>query len=194
MIVPISFAFRSRFAQTLKIFNIDTRLHDKAIATITETASNMPNVPQYPQKASVEVAESVARTWPNESYPPIAILVRGQEVQVTGASKDGEWIHIERPIDGWMKIEQVRFADKDRSPQLTPAVFRLYLWIKAKPRLRVRASPDTESEIITHVMYGEMVEIDNLTSDKQWAHIIAPKEGWVNTFYLSNQPLKDIKK
>ena len=149
---------------------------------------------QPPQTGWIAGAQVVVRTWPRESYPPVAVLIRGQEVHITEAARNGLWIHIDQPIEGWVPIEQLRFEEKGRALLLTPTAFRMYLWVKAKPRLRVRALPNTDSEIITHVMYGEMVEIDNLTSDKQWAHIIAPAEGWVNTRYLSDKPIKQSEK
>lgn len=149
---------------------------------------------QPPQTGWIAGTQVVVRTWPRESYPPVGVLTRGQEVHITEAARNGLWIHIDQPIEGWVPIEQLRFEEKGRALLLTPTAFRMYLWVKAKPRLRVRALPNTDSEIITHVMHGEMVEIDSLTSDKQWAHIIAPTEGWVSMRYLSDRPIKQSEK
>jgi len=158
--------------------------------TVSATAVHGPSGSHQPQRAWVISTESHVRAWPDENYPPVAAIVRGQEVRVIEKSPDGRWAHIDQPVEGWVPVDQLRLADKGNAPRLTPTVFRIYRWVKAKPRLRVRSAPNTDSEIVTHVMHGELVEIDQLTDDRQWVHIIAPAEGWVSTRYLSLTPVK----
>ena len=127
---------------------------------------------------------------PGKGHPALAEVLRGQEVRIIRESDDGEWSLLDQPVAGWVQTEHLRYTEKYVSFRLTPASFRTYRWVKADPRLRVRSSPDIDSDIVTHVAHGELVEIDQLTEDMRWAHIVAPVEGWTSIRYLSLTPIE----
>jgi len=169
-----------------------TKKNEKKTENIMPPTVFTPNTQlAFSKTAWVDTSVLAVQAWPSTGNHVLAEILRGQEVRVVGESNDGQWSLLDQPVEGWVRTEHLHFSEKGISPRLTPASFRTYRWVKAKPRLRVRFSPDTNSEIVTHVAHGELVEIDKFTNDLEWAHIIAPEEGWCSTRYLSLKPVKE---
>lgn len=141
-----------------------------------------------PKTACVNQDYLNVHVWPGVGYPVLAEIVRGQEVHVIEESSDGQWSLLTQPVKGWVRTTCLRHTEKSDSPDLAPANPKTYRWVSARPRLRVRSLPNSDADITTHVAHGELVEIARFTEDLRWAYIIAPAEGWVSVWYLSETP------
>lgn len=108
-------------------------------STATKAITSVPG--SSAKNAWVDTSVLSVQMWPGKGHPALAEVVRGQEVSIVRESENGEWSLLYQPMQGWVRTEHLRITGKYVSPRLTPTSFRVYRWVEAVPRLRVRSDP-----------------------------------------------------
>ncbi len=166
-------------------------------------------------KATVSARSLRVRAEPSPDAKVIGSIKEGQVYDVVGLSSDGEWVQLTIPAipggKGWVSanfvsvqgaitgaaITEAATAAAVRLPTPTP---RAAAQIAAAPgtatvqteglRLRVRAEPSANAEIVGYVYNGEVYEVTGKTDDGLWTQIGGRNGtdnlngGWVATEFL----------
>lgn len=166
-------------------------------------------------KATVSAKSLRVRSEPGPDAEILGGIKEGQVYDVIGLSSDGEWVQLAIPAlpggKGWVSanfvsvkgaitgasITEAATAAAVRLPTPTP---RLAPQPAAVPgtatvktegvRLRVRAQPSANSDIVGYVYNGEVYEVKGKSGDGTWTEIGGRtgtdnlNGGWVSTEYL----------
>lgn len=166
-------------------------------------------------KATVSAKSLRVRSEPGPDAEVLGGIKEGQVYDVIGLSSDGEWVQLAIPAlrggKGWVSanfvsvkgaitgaaITQAATAAAVRLPTPTPrlapqpAAVAGTATVKTEGvRLRVRAKPSANSDIVGYVYNGEVFEVKGKTDDGLWTEIGGRtgtdnlNGGWVSTEYL----------
>jgi N-acetylmuramoyl-L-alanine amidase len=153
--------------------------------------------------ATVTARSLRVRSAPNETAEVVAGIKEGEQYSVLGLSGDGLWAELEIPQapggSGWVSINFVSVAgpitdaatsDAALTPVPTPQAG--YAVIQpVSPRLRVRAEPNTEAEIVGYAFTGQSFPVVEMSADGQWVKISGvegsenPNGGWVTADFVA---------
>ncbi len=166
-------------------------------------------------QATVSAKSLRVRAEPGPDAEVLGGIKEGQVYDVIGLSSDGEWVQLAVPAlpggKGWVSanfvsvkgaitgaaITEAATAAAVRLPTPTP---RLAPQPAAVPgtatvktegvRLRVRANPSSNSEIVGYIYNGEVYDVKGTSDDGRWTEIGGRtgtdnlNGGWVATEYL----------
>ena len=166
-------------------------------------------------KATVSAKSLRVRAQPGPDAEVLGGIKEGQVYDVIGLSSDGEWVQLAIPAlpggKGWVSanfvsvkgaitgaaITEAATAAAVRLPTPTPrlapqpAAVQGTATIKTEGvRLRVRAQPSANSDIVGYVYNGEVFEVKGMSDDGTWTEIGGRtgtdnlNGGWVSTEYL----------
>ena len=152
--------------------------------------------------ATITSPSLVLRQAPNEESEVLQDLTQGDIYKVIGISTDGTWVRLEAPSasggSGWVAarfvtvkgdITDVPITDEsgEAISRPTPAPGGVVVRTDGT-RLRVRAEPTTDSEIVGYVYDGEAYNVLETTADGAWARLDVaglPDGGWVSIEFLT---------
>lgn len=166
-------------------------------------------------KATVSARSLRVRAEPNPNAEVVGGIKEGEVYDVIGLSSDGEWVQLAVPAipggEGWVSANFVSVQGAITGATITEAVTaaavnlptptpRAAAQIAAVPgtvtvqtegvRLRVRAEPAPDAEIVGYVYEGEVYEVTGTTDDGLWTQIGGRvgtdnlDGGWVATEFL----------
>ncbi len=166
-------------------------------------------------KATVSAKSLRVRAEPGPDSEVLGGIKEGQVYDVIGLSSDGEWVQLAIPAlrggKGWVSanfvsvkgaitgaaITEAATAAAVRLPTPTPrlapqpAAVAGTATVKTEGvRLRVRAQPSANSDIVGYVYNGEVFEVKGKSDDGSWTEIGGRtgtdnlNGGWVSTEYL----------
>jgi uncharacterized protein YgiM (DUF1202 family) len=165
-------------------------------------------------KATVSARSLRVRAEPSSTAEVIGGIKEGEVYDVVGLSSDGEWVQLAVPAipggEGWVSANFVSVQGAITGATITEAAPaaaslptatpRAAAQIAAEPgtatvvteglRLRVRAEPSADAEIVGYVYEGEVYEVTGTTDDGLWTEIGGRSGtdnlngGWVSTEFL----------
>ncbi len=149
--------------------------------TLTPTPTPVPLV-------GILTAEVNVRSGPGTSYSSLGLLGRGESVQVTLQSDDGQWYRILYPSApegyGWVAVRYVSLPEPTALQTIMPGV----VYGRVLTRLNVRAGPGTSFETVGTLESGMLVILKGRNSSASWFQIEYPigtsRIGWVTAQYI----------
>lgn len=152
--------------------------------------------------ATVTARSLRVRGEPNETAKVVAGIKEGEEYPVLGLSGDGLWVQLAIPQApggaGWVAINFVSVAGPitdaaTSNAALTPVPTPQpgYAVVQpVSPRLRVRAEPSTEAEIVGYAYTGQTFPVEEVAPDGLWVKLAGvagsenPAGGWVTADFV----------
>lgn len=148
-----------------------------------ELQPDTPPPPEGGEKYRVDAASLNLRQGPGTNYAVIGSLKKGEIVDGTAVSADGQWAQVRKStgVTGWASLKYMTHI-----PAPPPAGSADVLMIVTADRLNVRSGPGTGYSIIGKVSRGERLIHLNATPDWRWVNIKTPedKTGWCSAKYL----------
>lgn len=188
-------------------------------ATAGDAAGDAAGAPASAQ-ATVSARSLRVRAEPSPNAEVVGGIKEGEVYDVIGLSSDGEWVQLAIPAipsgEGWVSANYVSVqgaiteaaiteaAIAEAAPAAGAAGLPTATPRAGQPaaaagtatiatdglRLRVRAEPSADAEIVGYVYEGEVYEVVGTTDDGQWTQLAGQagtdnaNGGWVATEYL----------
>ena len=183
-----------------------------ACASATPTASDVDASTDNGALATVSVKSLRVRAEPDSDAEVVTGIKEGEQYKVIGLSSDGEWVQLAVPRAptgrGWVSTNYVTVqgaitdagvTQVDTKPATLPQTVTPQVTTPQAgeaaintegARLRVRAEPTTDAEIVGYVYNGESYPVVETSGDGTWVKIGGkadtdnPDGGWVSAEFL----------